>query len=362
MIAGDRRTGIRNAMKTHMKVDRVSAGEISRHINAHQSTYGGEVSRFAVSRFIDVKQGKVGDDKVSILEHYLRDVAPTILHEAVEALEEAAAHRTTARLRHRLFPAASAFFHVHPQEVVQNINLFLGEYTFYAYSEKDEGKVCRGAIQFYVDKTTKEFSARELQESISAGTREEYTGLFFFREKEVLVMLRDKVRATPKFYLLSILSWPDMSGRYTLLEGAILKIGEQKSVFSHNICMVRDAAAFTRCGMLKVTEVGENIVEFLNSRKWGAPHEARSLEGFRLGMFEQKQCYGLGQQVADRRAGRVREGLERVIGLGGQSHTNLILPPPLPRLARLAGLLRGLHLAYRATLFHGWLRCVPGGT
>jgi hypothetical protein len=272
MITGDRRTAIRNALIKHMEVDRMTAGEIARHITANESMYGGKVNRDAVARFINLAAGKVVDKSVLVLEQYMKYQAPAMLQEAKEELTR----RVEGKTRHRLFPAALSFYRVVPKKVDLHRDAILGEYSFYAYSEREVGKVCLGAIQFYTDRVD-EFCVRELQQSIPGGGRgsfrEEYRGHFFFREKELIVVQRDKNRLVPKFYIMSILSWKNATDRYAVMEGSILKIGEQKPVFSHNIYMVRRSDAFTKCNMLNVSDVPDDVMASLNSRKWGAPHE-----------------------------------------------------------------------------------------
>lgn len=277
MINGDRRTAIRNALKKHLTDDRLTAGKISRFVHDNQSAYGGEVPRYAITRFIDLAKGRVDDNTVLVIEQYLKDQAPGLLRDEIAARREAISGPTP-----RLLPAAHAFFRVQPKKVDQHRDAILGEFSFYAYSEREIGKVCRGALRFYVDKGG-EASVQELQESIPEGSTETYQerflGHFFFREKDMIVILRDKTRTIPKFYILSILSWKNMKERYTVMEGAILKVGEQKPVFSHNIYVIRDGGAFTKCNMLKLSDVKEEILQSLNSKRWGAPHEFTSSEG-----------------------------------------------------------------------------------
>ena len=272
LINGDRRTAIRSALKQHLVVDRLTAGKVSRFINGRPDVYGGEVNRYAIPRFIDLEKGRVGDETVALLrERYLRDQAPVLLREAIAARREVTSGQTS-----RLLPAAHAFFRVQPKKVDQDRDAILGEYTLYAYSEREFGKVCRGALCFYVDKGG-DASVKELQELIPEGGQhiyqEKFDGNFFVREKELVVILRDKSRTIPKFYVLSILSWKDMNERFTVMEGGSLKIGEQKPVFSHNVYVVRDNAAFTKCRMLERTRVPSDILQFLDSRRWGAPHD-----------------------------------------------------------------------------------------
>ena len=52
----------------------------------------------------------------------------------------------------RLFGAARSFWRVIPEKIEQYRDTVCGEFTLYAYSEKDPGMICRGAIRFFTDR------------------------------------------------------------------------------------------------------------------------------------------------------------------------------------------------------------------
>jgi hypothetical protein len=273
------RVKIRENLRTYIEVNGISMAKISRCISEHKTLYGKEVSVDSIRRFLDSRKEspRVSDEIVAIILRYLEEHSdtgmPLPVTPAPMIVECPPGSGNEQPLR--FFPVTMSYFDVDPQMLDRYSRAICGEYTFYACSEKDRSLVCQGAIRF--SQHEGECLVEEVQESIPDGGvesfREEYTGHFFFREESMVVILREKELAIPKFYIMSVLRWKGATtGLYQQMEGAMLKVGEQKSLFAHNIYMVRNQRAFEECRMLELTELKEKkIAEFLGSRKWGTP-------------------------------------------------------------------------------------------
>jgi hypothetical protein len=118
----------------------------------------------SVRRFLNPKHGSitVGEDRVLLLEKYL---------EVVKSGAGAASKPRMSRniQNDGLFFAVQDFFNMTPRKAAQYRDAVVGEYAFYAYSERGKDRVCLGAIEFSVN-STGAFTVKELQRSTPHGS------------------------------------------------------------------------------------------------------------------------------------------------------------------------------------------------
>ena len=271
IINSKRRTTIRENLSAYLKTSGVARVRIALFINERPEIFGISVHSDTIRRFLDPKEGKVGNDRVAALELYLK--IQNFPDEAVPPLTPGPPPELLAAAGEfaRFFPVARAFFGMNPGKVDQYRDSIIGTYAFYAYSERNRTRVCRGAIAFRID-AAGDFCVEELQKSVVPVTKrvivEKYSGHFLFRKNVTVVILTEKKRAIPKFYILSIENYHSEDEKIIRMTGVQLKIGEFKNVFTGNIYLTRNENAFNECDVVPPSEVPPDIMAYLDDNMW----------------------------------------------------------------------------------------------
>lgn len=222
---------------------------------------GTSASEPTIRRFLDPDAKTVSDKVVQAIDVYLdRYVRPQWKKDEAENQSAAIS----------LFEVARAFFHMQPSDARPYRDSVPGTYRFYAYSELERGRegVCLGGITFASD-----FSVEELQTSTELNgetINEEFHGHYIYHGESLIVLLRNKGNWKPKFYILSIPSYPAEDGKRQSLTGLQIKVGEDRPVFGDTIHMVRFKDAFEDTDVVArdSDKVGKDVLAILDSRRW----------------------------------------------------------------------------------------------
>ena len=262
------RRDLRQRLVSHIEGTRENPGpsprDIAADIERHVEVYGRAVSASTIYRFVNPKNPVMVSDKcLEVLETYL---------ERASRGEAMAPARETGRL----FAELQAFFEMRlpPDTVIELQRAVAGMYAFYAYSESGRERVCQGAIEFSVAQNG-DFEVREVQRGVPSVARiahnEVFTGHFIFGHNSLIAMLRDDQEKQPKFYILSIPPYRNNDKQNVVMDGALLKIGVQQTVFIGNVLLVRRETALEECTVMERSEVEpSDILDYLDSDRWAA--------------------------------------------------------------------------------------------
>ncbi len=253
----ERRKEIRDKLEIYVK--RLGRKAI---VHAIEKDFEAQLHPDTIKRFLKNPQS-TSDGNVALFESFVR--RQESLHEARQRQEVVAP--TADELR--LFPALQAFFQMTPQKVEQYCAKIVGTWAFFAFSEKGRDHVVQGAIRFEIGPDG-DFNADELQEQIIPAAanpvtlREVHAGHFLFRKDSMIVLLKERVHAIPKLYILTIEPFYDNKGNHVLMEGALLKVGSKGDVFSTKIRLVRDESAFEHCSVRPTSAVPPSIIDHIS--------------------------------------------------------------------------------------------------
>jgi hypothetical protein len=259
----DRRRRLRKELKDYMDPNKVSCREIAAYITAQPpEAFGGiSMSSDTVRNFLDEEAGKVGNKYVDAIERFLKRQANG---------------QDSPPLPTSFFTAAASFFRMVPAKAEQYCGSILGSYAFHAHSETERPKVSRGALSF--TRVDGALCVSERQETIPPGStkphREFYSGHFLFRKDTVIAMLSEQGhqghqgRALPKFYILSITGPTDDEGKKLIMCGVMMKLGEDKSIFTSYVHLTRSETALNECAVIPRREVPDDILGYLDGDMW----------------------------------------------------------------------------------------------